>query len=144
MYVCFFFSSRRRHTRCALVTGVQTCALPISPNQPNQSGRLQGPAERNRPDGTTELLFLTASGSRASILFQQVSTAIGLLVLCLCALALAACSRQPAQPNAPPDDVLVRLSDDEVKSRDPQQVSDLHSPRAPNEPFMGLTPHHHD
>src|SRR3546814_785095 len=37
MYVCvlwvycsFFFSSRRRHTRCALVTGVQTCALPIS------------------------------------------------------------------------------------------------------------------
>src|SRR3546814_9039883 len=29
----FFFSSRRRHTRCALVTGVQTCALPISRNR---------------------------------------------------------------------------------------------------------------
>src|SRR3546814_135401 len=29
MKVYFFFSSRRRHTRCALVTGVQTCALPI-------------------------------------------------------------------------------------------------------------------
>src|SRR3546814_8143092 len=28
--MCFFFSSRRRHTSCALVTGVQTCALPIS------------------------------------------------------------------------------------------------------------------
>src|SRR3546814_815287 len=28
-----FFSSRRRHTRCALVTGVQTCALPISAPQ---------------------------------------------------------------------------------------------------------------
>src|SRR3546814_2726881 len=28
--VVFFFSSRRRHTRCALVTGVQTCALPIA------------------------------------------------------------------------------------------------------------------
>src|SRR3546814_7941161 len=27
--IFFFFSSRRRHTRCALVTGVQTCALPI-------------------------------------------------------------------------------------------------------------------
>src|SRR3546814_18382399 len=27
--VYFFFSGRRRHTRCALVTGVQTCALPI-------------------------------------------------------------------------------------------------------------------
>src|SRR3546814_16821028 len=30
--VVFFFSSRRRHTRCALVTGVQTCALPICPS----------------------------------------------------------------------------------------------------------------
>src|SRR3546814_20671410 len=29
MFMYFFFSSRRRHTRCALVTGVQTCALPI-------------------------------------------------------------------------------------------------------------------
>src|SRR3546814_7706511 len=29
MCLLFFFSSRRRHTRCALVTGVQTCALPI-------------------------------------------------------------------------------------------------------------------
>src|SRR3546814_1902741 len=29
----FCFSSRRRHTRCALVTGVQTCALPISVEQ---------------------------------------------------------------------------------------------------------------
>src|SRR3546814_13247408 len=29
-FCTFFFSSRRRHTRCALVTGVQTCALPIS------------------------------------------------------------------------------------------------------------------
>src|SRR3546814_3321823 len=30
IFCFFFFSSRRRHTRCALVTGVQTCALPIS------------------------------------------------------------------------------------------------------------------
>src|SRR3546814_3072898 len=33
-YLLFFFSSRRRHTRCALVTGVQTCALPISADPP--------------------------------------------------------------------------------------------------------------
>src|SRR3546814_7522680 len=32
-YIVFFFSSRRRHTRCALVTGVQTCALPILSGQ---------------------------------------------------------------------------------------------------------------
>src|SRR3546814_7593284 len=37
---CFFFSSRRRHTRCALVTGVQTCALPIS--SPVQDAPSQG------------------------------------------------------------------------------------------------------
>src|SRR3546814_6461146 len=30
LVIIVFFSSRRRHTRCALVTGVQTCALPIS------------------------------------------------------------------------------------------------------------------
>src|SRR3546814_7454266 len=36
----FFFSSRRRHTRCALVTGVQTCALPIFPGgRPADAGR---------------------------------------------------------------------------------------------------------
>src|SRR3546814_8926650 len=29
LFCWFFFSSRRRHTSCALVTGVQTCALPI-------------------------------------------------------------------------------------------------------------------
>src|SRR3546814_2375639 len=29
MIILFVFSSSRRHTRCALVTGVQTCALPI-------------------------------------------------------------------------------------------------------------------
>src|SRR3546814_7287999 len=33
MHRCFF-SSRRRHTRCALVTGVQTCALPICSTAP--------------------------------------------------------------------------------------------------------------
>src|SRR3546814_16924301 len=38
----FFFSSRRRHTRCALVTGVQTCALPIS----SAAAAPSSPAER--------------------------------------------------------------------------------------------------
>src|SRR3546814_8874373 len=35
----FFFSSRRRHTRCALVTGVQTCALPILIGKAEMFGR---------------------------------------------------------------------------------------------------------
>src|SRR3546814_9106160 len=40
----FFFSSRRRHTRCALVTGVQTCALPIS-GRPSAGPRCPGADE---------------------------------------------------------------------------------------------------
>src|SRR3546814_5466796 len=39
----FFFSSRRLHTRCALVTGVQTCALPISPGR-RRAARWSWPA----------------------------------------------------------------------------------------------------
>src|SRR3546814_8150292 len=35
----FFVSSRRRHTRCALVTGVQTCALPIFRRRRPPGGR---------------------------------------------------------------------------------------------------------
>src|SRR3546814_17725606 len=45
----FFFSSRRRHTRCALVTGVQTCALPIS-----STNRIDPPLrkkDKRRDDG---------------------------------------------------------------------------------------------
>src|SRR3546814_487846 len=59
---CFFFSSRRRHTRCALVTGVQTCALPITPWQilgdiRESLGRLEGKfdaqSERNKKNEQT-------------------------------------------------------------------------------------------
>src|SRR3546814_5582815 len=42
MCECFFFSSRRRHTRCALVTGVQTCALPIWQVFGSQQGGVVG------------------------------------------------------------------------------------------------------
>src|SRR3546814_3921002 len=44
MFLCFVLSSRRRHTRCALVTGVQTCALPICASLP--LGVLRLPALR--------------------------------------------------------------------------------------------------
>src|SRR3546814_1406994 len=49
MSVFFFLSSRRRHTRCALVTGVQTCALPICDDQVE----LAVMQELVRVDGTT-------------------------------------------------------------------------------------------
>src|SRR3546814_20587589 len=38
----FFFSSRRRHTSCALVTGVQTCALPIFVIADGEDGAMAG------------------------------------------------------------------------------------------------------
>src|SRR3546814_3767641 len=47
----FLFSRRRRHTRCALVTGVQTCALPISPLEADRldGGDLGGERTGARP-----------------------------------------------------------------------------------------------
>src|SRR3546814_1786951 len=36
--MCVIFSSRRRHTRCALVTGVHTCSLPICDGRPLLTG----------------------------------------------------------------------------------------------------------
>src|SRR3546814_312515 len=62
---CFFFSSRRRHTRCALVTGVQTCALPISMGSVPNVGLMAQKAEeygshdktfRIPADGTVRVL----------------------------------------------------------------------------------------
>src|SRR3546814_16525437 len=45
-----FFTGRRRHTRCALVTGVQTCALPIwTADRRARTRRRQGGAEDSRP-----------------------------------------------------------------------------------------------
>src|SRR3546814_2311421 len=58
MYVVlFFFSSRRRHTRCALVTGVQTCALPICAS--NSSPPLI--QEKRSPNGEATLSRSCAS-----------------------------------------------------------------------------------
>src|SRR3546814_3240576 len=44
----FFFSSRRRHTRCALVTGVQTCALPIYSRRRRPTGAVRQHAQVDR------------------------------------------------------------------------------------------------
>src|SRR3546814_3968383 len=55
----FFFSSRRRHTRCALVTGVQTCALPIFP--------LPEMPDRIRTDGVEFLEFAADEAEAAEL-----------------------------------------------------------------------------
>src|SRR3546814_11286019 len=67
MSLSFFFSSRRRHTRCALVTGVQTCALPILSSRMRSISRrsgapdMRGPYQPNlgfeTPDSSARQLF---------------------------------------------------------------------------------------
>src|SRR3546814_20804306 len=56
----FFFSSRRRHTICELVTGVQTCALPISERVVVASGlfRWLEPHTNHEPDGRSVKLLI--------------------------------------------------------------------------------------
>src|SRR3546814_16134955 len=65
MLLYFFFSSRRRHTRCALVTGVQTCALPIWPRQKPQE---------NAGDDRDEFLGRPAEQGRRPVLERRGGT----------------------------------------------------------------------
>src|SRR3546814_16030184 len=64
----FFFSSRRRHTICALVTGVQTCALPISGSEPVAlpalpfGGRVISSTEALALDAPPERLAVVGAG----------------------------------------------------------------------------------
>src|SRR3546814_9790096 len=60
-YFCLlFFSSRRRHTRCALVTGVQTCALPISLIAPLLTGWMAAHFTDTPLEQNYRLVFVTA------------------------------------------------------------------------------------
>src|SRR3546814_15389717 len=76
MIILFFFSSRRRHTSCALVTGVQTCALPISNTRiqlvnfwPNMELDEYLDLE-SRVSGRMVLLDVSATGEENVIEFQ--------------------------------------------------------------------------
>src|SRR3546814_7841163 len=60
--IVFFFSSRRRHTRCALVTGVQTCALPIWPGGGRDGGGGVGSTLRKRSVGAPLPLLVSLRG----------------------------------------------------------------------------------
>src|SRR3546814_5456301 len=68
LYLFFFFSSRRRHTRCALVTGIQTCALPISQerddSQPGRIGKSAKNIEQLSHDMGYKAFFI--SGQRGA------------------------------------------------------------------------------
>src|SRR3546814_2402473 len=72
----FFFSSRRRHTRCALVTGVQTCALPIFSNVFEQKSAF---VSSNSSTAATEILGATATNNaqagKYEIIVEQLAQA---------------------------------------------------------------------
>src|SRR3546814_9187963 len=79
-----FFSSRRRHTRCALVTGVQTCALPICHGERHLSGaavmRCLGASQRTLVGihvGEMLLLRLMASALGVAIAFRSEERRVG-------------------------------------------------------------------
>src|SRR3546814_8979773 len=88
----FFFSSRRRHTRCALVTGVQTCALPIwlgfnRPGiLPRGLGSTRPPIERTRmirrsEEPTSELQSLMRISYAVFCLIQKTTVLVDLCVV---------------------------------------------------------------
>src|SRR3546814_1621521 len=62
LFSLLFLSSRRRHTRCALVTGVQTCALPILPRlRAGDHAPLQGQPGGDRPMSSESIRKLMVS-----------------------------------------------------------------------------------
>src|SRR3546814_8997769 len=74
----FFFSSRRRHTRCALVTGVQTCALPISVAILGRVGlqtRNSDPRTTTMTEDKIALRALLEKGSDATFLREMIGFA---------------------------------------------------------------------
>src|SRR3546814_15039641 len=70
--VSFFFSSGRRHTRCALVTGVQTCALPILVF--NEQGPLKSAYRQFNIDGITPGDDYAAIGQAVARRFARVKS----------------------------------------------------------------------
>src|SRR3546814_2447308 len=88
MFICsfisvlyFFFSSRRRHTRCALVTGVQTCALPISSASSSRCAKKWPTAAAGRRTTTTRCrLWKELQGMANEILIVDDEADIRMLI----------------------------------------------------------------
>src|SRR3546814_5629803 len=77
LFLCFLFSSRRRHTSCALVTGVQTCALPISIRSAVRStGDRRFPCcSRPVPDSGGSLSAASIAPPAADDIFREIGRA---------------------------------------------------------------------
>src|SRR3546814_12668581 len=91
----FFFSSRRRHTRCALVTGVQTCALPILVS----GGDARGWFDRLRAE-LSSLVVIHKEGTLSSRPSDRLARARYLIEAGQVESALAEVRRLPGAPRA--------------------------------------------
>src|SRR3546814_15131893 len=92
----FFFSSRRRHTRGALVTGVQTCALPISDGGRLDLAQLEG--ERRRDMSTLDLGLADVELPRLTVMVGETLGADAtFLALFLCRVGGEAIVRRTAR-----------------------------------------------
>src|SRR3546814_6452284 len=82
MFFFFVFSSRRRHTRCALVNGVQTCALPISSSTTILKARAvdQSPQAPFTPAPIEEVVATIAKTKPALVFAPHVETASGIML----------------------------------------------------------------
>src|SRR3546814_8180843 len=98
--VFFFFSSRRRHTRCALVTGVQTCALPISWTKKNWTRWLPPNARESRSTHprTSPLFPARPRKTHDAVAFAGLfSTVSAPLQSVLCEIGRASCRERVCQ-----------------------------------------------
>src|SRR3546814_20872441 len=86
IFFLFFFSSRRRHTRCALVNGVQTCALPIygfavyslsrrAPSTTRPPLRMHRKARPNRSAGLSQADWAWQTGAMKYLLMAAAALA---------------------------------------------------------------------
>src|SRR3546814_1617551 len=82
---CVFFSSRRRHTRCALGTGVQTCALPISERTPLLSAARVVDLETPQ----TVLMTLNARDITRTVRAERFRLAVVILVVLMASVLLS-------------------------------------------------------
>src|SRR3546814_6965397 len=87
----FFFSSRRRHTSCALVTGVQTCALPICEAEHDEA-RARGGKRKERMRHQISPLRLSAACPGGRRWLSRLLTASGEHAQAACAAASLATS----------------------------------------------------
>src|SRR3546814_1080259 len=113
-YVLFFFSSRRRHTMCALVTGVQTCALPIFNNGRRSCADAAGTrTEDSSPAATTATTTTTTATWPAA---AAVNLRIGRVI-----------AREPPWPSRAPARRLCAATPPPAPVRSEEHTSELQS-----------------